>query len=58
MYKRQVNKSFEENSGVEIRSSDNELIARGVVSLSSKEIQDLTETENTVVIHKDNLLIL
>ena len=53
-----VNKSFEENSGVEIRSSDNELIARGVVSLSSKEIQDLTETENTVVIHKDNLLIL
>ena len=53
-----VNKSFDENSGVEVKSSENELIARGVVNFSSKEIQDLKETENTVVIHKDNLLIL
>ena len=53
-----VNKSFEENSGVEVKSTENELIARGVVNFSSKEIQDLKETENTVVIHKDNLLIL
>ena len=51
-------KSFDENSGVEVKSSENELIARGVVNFSSKEIQDLKETENTVVIHKDNLLIL
>ena len=41
-----------------MKSSENELIARGVVNFSSKEIQDLKETENTVVIHKDNLLIL
>ena len=53
-----VHKSFEENSGVEVKSTENELIARGVVNFSSKEIQDLKETENTVVIHKDNLLIL
>ena len=53
-----VNKSFEENSGVEVKSTENELIARGVVNFSSKETQELKETENTVVIHKDNLLIL
>ena len=34
------------------------LIGRGVVNLSSKEIEDSKNSENTVVIHKDNLLIL
>ena len=29
-----VNKTFDENSGVEVKSSENELIARGVVNFS------------------------
>ena len=53
-----VNQTFEENSGVEIKNTENTLIGRGVVNLSSKEIEDSKNSENTVVIHKDNLLIL
>jgi glutamate 5-kinase len=54
----EVNQNFDENSGVEIKNTQNSVIARGVVNLSSKEIIDSKNTENTVVIHKDNLLIL
>ena len=54
----EVNQNFDENSGVEIKNTKNSVIARGVVNLSSKEIIDSKNTENTVVIHKDNLLIL
>ena len=53
-----VNQTFEENSGVEIKNTKNTLIGRGVVNLSSIEIEDSKNSENTVVIHKDNLLIL
>lgn len=53
-----VNQTFEENTGVEIKNTKNTLIGRGVVNLSSKEIEDSKNSENTVVIHKDNLLIL
>jgi len=52
---KEIIKNFDNNEGVEIFDDQNNLIAKGISKIHSSEISN---KNNEIVIHKDNLLIL
>ncbi|MBT7014353.1 MAG: glutamate 5-kinase [Actinobacteria bacterium] len=52
---KEIIKNFDNNEGVEIFDDQNNLIAKGISKIHSS---DISNKNNEIVIHKDNLLIL
>jgi len=52
---KEIIKNFDNNDGVEIFDDQNNLIAKGISKIHSS---DISNKNNEIVIHKDNLLIL
>ena len=52
---KEIIKNFDNNEGVEIYDDQNNLIAKGISKIHSS---DISNKNNEIVIHKDNLLIL
>lgn len=52
---KEIIKNFDNNEGVEIFDDQNNLIAKGIAKIHSS---DISNKNNEIVIHKDNLLIL